>query len=72
MNPSPISYSPTLLRMDPNDQPQDTNVGAAAFVMKFNYPKPDPRHFHDPFNYVPVPVKCIKEDNISKKITDTS
>jgi hypothetical protein len=25
-----ILFSPTLLRMDPNDQPQDTNVGAAA------------------------------------------
>ena len=23
-------HSPTLLRMDPNDQPQDTNAGAAA------------------------------------------
>jgi hypothetical protein len=26
------SHSPTLLRMDPNDQPQNTNVGPAAFV----------------------------------------
>jgi len=26
------SHSPTLLRMDPNDQPQNTNVGSAAFV----------------------------------------
>jgi hypothetical protein len=29
-------HSPTLFRMDPNDQPQNTNVGPAAFVKNKN------------------------------------